>query len=314
MIATDYLVEYIKSVGKNSLNNNHIQEPILLDLVISGGAFNYSYGYGSILYLKELQTQNKITIHKVSGCSSGSLLALLALSAHFSGIGIDIDNMYVQMQHHYRENGNLSIIKDIIHTFVFKCIQSDGEAQLLSNKLFISTTDMCNCRQKVMHNYESRRDIVDAIISSCYIPFLIDGNTRYNSVFIDGIVPHMFTNDTSRTLYINLMNKSKIGNMLITNGEMNPQYRVIEGVVETAKFFNEGKSSLCSWLNDWKFMDFFMFRFWHLLMILLTLSTDLINNIQIPDILQHNAIYKSIEQFARILINDFVFRCCIIIL
>lgn len=313
MVATDYLIEYIKSVGKNSLNNHHIQDPLFVDLVISGGAFNYSYGYGSILYLKELQTQHKITINKVSGCSSGALLALLALSDN-RGVGIDIDDMYNKIQQHYRENGNLHVIKDIIQTFVFKCIKNDEEALLLSDKLFISTTDMSNCTHHVISNYKLRSDIVDAIISSCYIPFLIDGKSRYNRSFIDGIVPHIFKHDTSHIMYINLMNKSKICNMLITNGEVNPHYRVIEGVVETAKFFNEGNSSICSWLNDWKFLDFFMFRFWHLLIILITLFTDVINKIHIPDIIQNNIIYNSIEHFVKHLINDFVFRCCIIIL
>lgn len=312
MIATDYLIEYIKSVGKNSLNSKHIQEPILIDLVISGGAFNFSYGYGSILYLKELQRQHKIKINKASGCSSGSMLALLALSENFNEF--DIDSIYVQLHNHFRENGNLGILKDKIHEIVYKCIKTDEEAVLLSDRLFISTTDMSICNHKVINTYKSRADIVDAIVSSSYIPFMIDGNTRYNTSFIDGIVPHIFKHDTSHIIYINLMNKMKILNILITNGEINAQYRVIEGVVETVKFINEGKSSICSWLNDWNFIDFLMFRLCHLVMILFTLFIDVIRNIQIPRVLQNNVLYKSIQQFSYHLINDYVFRCCAVIL
>lgn len=312
MIATDYLIEYIKSVGKNSLNNNWTQDPIVLDLVITGGAFNFSYGYGSILYLKELQRQHKIKINKASGCSSGSMLALLALSENFNEF--DIDSIYVQLNNHFRENGNLGILKDKIQEIVYKCIKTDEEAVLLSDRLFISTTDMSKCNHKVINTYKTRADIVDAITSSSYIPFMIDGNTRYNTSFIDGIVPHIFKQDIPRIMYINLMNKTKILNMLITNGEINAQYRVIEGVVETAKFMNEGKSSICSWLHDWNFIDFFMFRLCHLCMILLTLTADVICYIQIPSVLQNNFVYKSIQHFSIHLINDFFFSCCAVII
>lgn len=305
MIATKYLTEYIKSVCKNSLNNHNSTNPLTIDLVISGGAFNYSYGFGTILYLKELQSQNKIQINKVSGCSSGSLLALLTLCDNTT----DIDELYTQLKDHFREKGNLSILKHIIESIVYKCIKNDADAKLLSDKLFISTTDMKKSTQNVICNYTTRTDIVESIFTSCYIPFITDGQSRYNSTYIDGFVPYIFKNNTTKTMYINLVNTSIIRNMFVTNGEVNPQYRVIEGVVETAKFFNEGRSSMCTWINDWTLLDFMLQRFFYLCMIIMATIVETIYNLNLPIAIINNFMYKSIYNCSLNIVNDYVFLC-----
>jgi hypothetical protein len=303
MIATKYLTEYIKSVCKNSLNNHNLSNQLTIDLVVSGGVLNYSYGFGTILYLKELQSQNKIHINKVSGTSSGSVLAMLALCDNTT----DIDELYTQLKDHFRENGNLSILKHVIESIVYKCIKNDTHAKSLSDKLFISTTDMKKSTQKVICNYTTRNDIVEAIFSSCFIPFITDGHSRYNSIYIDGVAPYIFKNNTTKTIYINLVNTSIIRNMFVTNGEVNPQYRVIEGVVETAKFFNEGRSCMCSWINDWTLLDFISQRFFYLCMIIMATIVETIYNLNIPISVKNNFMYKSIFNCSCNIVNDYVF-------
>lgn len=304
MVATKYLMEYIKSVCKNSLNNNCTTDPIIINVVISGGAFNCGYGYGSILYLKELQSQNKIKIDKVSGCSSGSILALVTLCKDIA----DLDVLYNQLQNHYRENGNLNKIREIIKTFVYKCIQNDTDAQMLSGKLFITTTDITNCTQKVTSTYTSRKDVLQSIVSSCYIPCLMDEYPITNTKYLDGIVPYLFPNGTNQSIYINLINRHIITHTLTIRGEVNPHYRILEGVVETAKFFNEGKSYLCSWIHNWNILDFFMFRVFHLLVIWITLLSQMAYAWDIPSVIKNNILFKSISHCIVTFINDCIFR------
>lgn len=303
MVATKYLTQYIKSVSKNSLNNNPINHPLTINLVISGGAFNCGYGYGAILYLKELQSQGKIVINKVSGCSSGSLLALVVLCCDAA----DLDILYVQLQDHFKEHGNLNKIRNIVKTFVNKCLKNDKEAEMLSGKLFITTTDITNYTQKVTSKYKTREDVICCIISSCYIPFFMD-KTDTDNKYIDGIVPYLFSNGTIPSLYINLMNTHIITKMLTSHGEMNPHYRIMQGVVETAKFFNEEKSNLCSWMHKWNVLDFCLFRLFHLIVMLSCIVTETMHTFYLPNIIKHNILYTSGIHCISSLIHDCMFR------
>lgn len=307
MVATKFLMEYIKSVCKNSLNNISIADPIIINVIISAGGFNCGYGYGSILYLKELQAQQKIKIDKVSGSSSGSLLALVTLCSDIA----DLDILYTQLQDHYRENGNLNKIRDIIKTFVYKCIKNDTEAQQLSGKLFITTTDITNGTQKVTSMYKSRKEVTQSIISSCNIPFLMDEyplTNNNNNKYLDGIVPYLFTNGPNQSIYINLINRHIITRTLTIRGEVNPHYRIMEGVVETAKFFNEGNSYLCSWIHKWNILDFFMFRVFHLLIIWISIFIQTVYTWDIPNIIKKNILFKSVSTCVVTFINDCLFR------
>ena len=53
-------------MAQNSLQDKDEVNPLNIDLVISGGAFNGAYAYGVVLYLLELVEQKKLVIHNVS--------------------------------------------------------------------------------------------------------------------------------------------------------------------------------------------------------------------------------------------------------
>jgi hypothetical protein len=304
--ATKHLTEYIKTLCKNTFNNNYMDEPLLIDLIISGGAFNIGYGYGTILYLKELQDKKKIKINKVSGCSSGALLALLTLCDN----KVDVDTSYIKIQKHFRKHGNLSNLKNVIKTIVNTCIKNDYDAMMLTGKLYITTTDMSNYTHKVISTYKNRKDIIDSIISSCYLPFLIDGNPRYNNKYIDGFFPYIFKNSKNRSLYINLINKQKLMKVLYNAGETNPHYRIIEGVIEAATFLNEGKSYMCSWVNDWSFIDFVIYRFMYLLILFICTIAETVYTFNIPIVITKSFIYKSITNTLSTMIKDYIYISC----
>ena len=66
-------IDYINKLTENL----KIDKPIKLNIVLDGGSFNGGYLYGSLLYLKHLEKNNKIIINKISGCSVGALMSVL---------------------------------------------------------------------------------------------------------------------------------------------------------------------------------------------------------------------------------------------
>ena len=70
---------YIENMIDNyslSLKKELSTNPIQMNIVLEGGAFNGSYLTGCLFYLQELEKKEYIKIHKLSACSIGSLLSL----------------------------------------------------------------------------------------------------------------------------------------------------------------------------------------------------------------------------------------------
>ena len=70
MLTDNFISKFIEDLP----NSN---KPLKLDIVFEGGLFNGSYLAGCLLYLKQLENNKFIKIHKISGCSIGSILAIL---------------------------------------------------------------------------------------------------------------------------------------------------------------------------------------------------------------------------------------------
>ena len=58
-------------------NNYKTIKPINIQLVLDSGAFSGSYILGGLLYIKQLEKNNIVSVQKISGSSVGSLLAFL---------------------------------------------------------------------------------------------------------------------------------------------------------------------------------------------------------------------------------------------
>ena len=70
------IVEKLIYTIPNSITTQLINNPMNIDIVLEGGAFNGSYLAGCLIYLKELEKRNYIKIHKLSACSVGTLISL----------------------------------------------------------------------------------------------------------------------------------------------------------------------------------------------------------------------------------------------
>ena len=176
------LKKYIKYVAKNSLNQC---SSLNFDLIISGGAFNFVYGYGIILYLKELEKQKKIYISQVSGTSSGSLLGLLYLS----NSSFDVLKLWEKYRSNIKNDLCIKASINEVEEFVNSCIQKEKDLSKINNKLFITITDITTCNKIIKSKWKNKKELIDDIYSSCYIPYITDKNFSYNNKYIDGLTP-----------------------------------------------------------------------------------------------------------------------------
>ena len=69
---------YVKKLIENLPDNfTKKKEPLILDLVLDGGAFNGTYLVGALYFLKEMEKNGYIKVDRISGCSVGSFVGLL---------------------------------------------------------------------------------------------------------------------------------------------------------------------------------------------------------------------------------------------
>ena len=90
----------------------------------------------------------------------------------------------------FRQTHKLQIIKDIKNNL--KPHIPDDVCLMVNHKLFITYHNIINGKKKVKSTYLDVDDILDTILKSCYLPFLIDGNMLYKNKYVDGINPYIF--------------------------------------------------------------------------------------------------------------------------
>lgn len=298
----DLLRNYIDAVTKNSLNG--LDEPKEIDLVISGGAFNGGYGYGVLLYIRSLEEQDKIKINRISGCSIGSLLAV----DHLSNRSLNLEELYTGLQRCLRDNGRLYVLREIVEKVIDNALEDENFFTKAKGRLFITRTNVSTGSHEVIENFKNRNDLVEAVFSSCYIPFLVDGKMRYDDKYVDGIVPFLFTDSERPSLYIDLMCFSKFHKMLITMKEVNPHGRIIDGANDASKFFNEGSAGICSWVNKWGIAQIAIFRLTYLVLYIVVALLDILSNSSVPMFISDSALYKGVMNTLTRLLRDMLFK------
>ena len=240
----DYVIKLIDNLPDDIKN---VKEPIIIDLVLDGGIFNGSYLVGALYFLKEMEKRNYIKIDRISGCSIGSIVAFL----YFID-GLDLmSQLYEIVNKDFRETYKLTIIKEIkkhLDDHIPKDI-----CQKINNKLFITYNNIKKSSKPVKSTYKDVDEILNTIIKSSYIPFLIDGNILYENKSIDGITPYIFNKEQNKKiLYLDLYGYDKIGNLLNVKNEKSNYHRILSGLLDIHSFFiKKNNTPMCSYVNDW---------------------------------------------------------------
>ncbi len=240
----DYVIKLIENLPDEIKT---VKEPLRMDVVLDGGVFNGSYLVGALYFLKEMEKRKYIKIERISGCSIGAIAGFLyyidALDA--------ITNLYDLLNTDFRNTYKLQLVKEF-KKHVHDKIPGDI-LERVNNKLFISYNNIKKGTKPVKSNYRDVDDLIQAIIKSSYIPFLVDGNILYENKYIDGITPYIFGKEPNKKiLYLDLYGYDKIGNLLNIKNEKSNFHRILSGLLDIHSFFiKQTATQMCSYVNDW---------------------------------------------------------------
>lgn len=277
-----------------------------IDLILDGGLFNGGYQMGCILYLKKLETNKIINIHRISGCSIGSLLGFCFL---IDKIDLCIDN-YKKIIEYLRENNNLKIFEKILRKIV---INDDYCLDKINNKLFITYHEIKNTKQIVKNYYESKEELFETILKSCYIPYIINDELYYKGNYFDGISPYIFPKSDNRLIFINLISVDKFFESFIIKNEKNIITRLLTGIVDIDNLYHNKKTIFCSYIDKWKSYDYIILRLRNILFVLSLVSLEYIIKIynNIPDNVKNGYIISNFKIIMKYLCNDFL-KCYVL--
>jgi hypothetical protein len=244
--------EYVIKLMDNLPDNiTKVKEPMTIDLILDGGMFNGSYLIGALYFLKEMENKKYIKINRISGCSIGSVAAFLY---YIDGLDL-ISILYETINVNFKKTHNLHSIKKL-KQYLNKSIPPNI-CELVNNKLYISYNNIKQGTKIIKSTYKNTDDIINTIIKSCYIPFLIDGNVLYENKYIDGINPYMFKVEPNiKILYLDLFGYDKIGDIINVKNEKTNFHRILSGLLDIHLFFiKQSNTQLCSYVNEWSIIN-----------------------------------------------------------
>lgn len=249
------LQEYIKSLIVN-INTKHL--PTDINVIFDGGAFNGGFAAGIALYLKCMEDHKLLKIHNISGCSIGSVLAVWYLT----GCNSDDIIYFEKFMNSYKKTMNLHAYKAIITEFVNSIFTNSCEItilQKLNGHLFITYYNIKTHKQKTVSKFRNKNHLIDCILRSSHIPYMMDGHASYKKKYMDGVSPHIFNNGLP-SLFVKLLTFNKCTRSFIVKSENNIHYRLITGVADVNDFFTTGHADMCSFVGAWSYSDILQLR------------------------------------------------------
>lgn len=244
----EFVAKLIDNLPDNIKNS---RDPLVLDLVLDGGAFNGSYLVGALYFLKEMEKRNYVKINRISGCSVGAIAGFLY---YIDGLHL-MTSLYEVLTADFRQSYKLQLVKEL-HKYLGPHIPHDI-CQRINGKFFITYHNIKKGKKPVRSKYANVADILKTIVKSSYIPFLIDGNVLYEKKYMDGITPFVFNTEANKKiLYLDLFGADKISNLLNVKNEKSNYHRVLSGLLDIHSFYiKQTNTQMCSYVNDWSLIS-----------------------------------------------------------
>lgn len=242
----DYVIKLIDNLPDEIKD---VKEPKVIDLVLDGGIFNGSYLVGALYFLKEMEKRNYIKIDRISGCSIGSIAAFLY---YIDGLHL-MTHLYDIVHTDFKKTYKLHLVTELKKHLVDNIEIPENICEKVNGKLFITYHNIKKGTKPVKSNFKDVDDIINTIIRSSYIPFLVDGKALYDNKAIDGINPFIFLKvPNKKILYLDLFGYDKIGNLLNVKNEKTNTHRILSGLLDIHCFFiKQSNTQMCSYVNEW---------------------------------------------------------------
>lgn len=246
--------EYVNKLIENL--PNHHKKLQKLNLVLDGGIFNGSYLIGALYFVKELEKRKYAKIERISGCSIGSLSAFL----YFIDALDLIPKLYDIIKNDFKTNFTLNSLKSL-KEYLHDRIPNDICCKI-NGRLFICYNDIKNKKKVVKSNYKNIDDIIETIIKSCYVPFLIDNKMLYKNKYIDGINAYIFKSEPGKKiLHMELFGYDKIIYCLNIKNEKTNFHRILSGLLDIHSFYIKNcNTPMCSYVENWNIINRFNYN------------------------------------------------------
>jgi len=241
---------YVDKLFENLPNDlKNIKKPIVIDLILEGGAFNGAYLVGALYFLKKMEKHKIIDVQRISGSSIGSFMGFLYFMDSLDMVYDLYDVLLKELKNTYYLN-IINIINNIKENV------PKNFCDKINNKLFISYTNLKKNKKVIISKYKNNDKLLDSIIKSCFIPFAINGEIYYKKKYIDGILPYIFPlRRNRRVLYLDINNNNRKSIINIKNEKTN-FHRIMGGLLDIHTFFIKNhRTSMCSYVNDWGICD-----------------------------------------------------------
>lgn len=227
-----------------------------LDIILDGGLFNGSYLVGAMYFIREMERRQHINIKRISGCSIGSVVALL----YFIDALDLIPKLYNLVNDEFKGSMSLTIIKNLKH-YIGDRIPNDICSQL-NGKLYICYYDIKRGKKVVKSHYKSVDQILDTIVRSCFIPFIIDHELLYKKRYIDGMTAHVFRpTENRKILYMDLLGYNNIIHAFNIKNEKTNYHRILTGLLDIHSFFiKQSSTQMCSFVDEWTLTHRFNYK------------------------------------------------------
>ena len=295
------LRSYVRTLADNA---DSTRIPKEVDIVFSGGAFNGFMGYGVMLYIKALFVKHGVMVHRVSGCSIGSLLAAFV----FADADYQVDKAFRDSVSEFKRTLRLKPYGTQVDRLTNSI--SDEDFARLNKRLHITYYDLKKREQKVVNRFRSREHLAECIKRSSHIPCITTEETRYKGRYMDGIIPHIFQDGARPTLYIDLLPRSKLFRVLNVRGETNPHSRILTGIAEADSFFTHGKSAMCSYVSSWSAAGIAQVRLSELISFIIVALVEITGQIYsyIPQPILDNVLSQGLHRCIASVYGDVMYR------
>lgn len=243
------LESYISKLIDNiPLSKKNQREKI--DIILDGGLFNGSYLIGALYFLREMEKVGYIEVDKLSGCSIGSLACVL-YTADLLDLTTEIYNMAIDQ---FKKTTHLEVVDDILSK-IRKKLPPDI-CERMNGRVFITYYDLKKGKKIVKSKYKNKKEIMDVVKRSCFVPYLIDGNYMHKERYVDGIFPYILPKEEGkRILYLDLLGYDKITHIISVKNEKTNFHRVLSGVLDIHLFYiKQQPTFMCSYVNEWSFI------------------------------------------------------------
>jgi len=242
----DLIEKYVEKLIENLPDN--AKKIGKIDLVLEGGLFNGSYLVGALYFLKEMEKRKYVTIDRISGCSIGSIIGFLY---YIDALDVIVP-IYKEIINEFKNKFTLKIVKKIK-----KLLNNRIPEEIclkLNGKLYISYNNIKNRKKIIKSTYKNIDDIIDTIIKSCFLPYVIDHRFLYKNKYMDGINVYIFKQQPSKKILYLDLSYNKITSIFNIKNEKTNVNRILSGLLDIHSFFIKGyNTDMCSFVNDWNF-------------------------------------------------------------